>query len=62
MHKEDLKGKVILSHSVQVFEGLTIVEIDFVDGERHLIVTDHKTGRSTERTYTWQETAGAASK
>jgi hypothetical protein len=62
MKSEELAGKTIKDHSVQVFEGLTIVEVDFTDGSRHLIVADHKTGKTTERLYSWQEVAGQASR
>ena len=60
MLNEELKGKTVVTHSVVQFEGLTIVEIDFTDGSRHLIVSCHKTGKITERLYSPIETLAIA--
>lgn len=60
MLSEELKGKTVVTHSVVQFEGLTIVEIDFTDGSRHLIVSDLKSGKFTERLYSPIETLAIA--
>ena len=61
MQSEELKGLTVRNHSVQQHEGLTIVEIDFTDGSRHLIVSDLKSGKMTERHYSQAETMGIKS-